>query len=78
MVKIWVLTEEYNDYDQHGSYFVAAWLQKPGREDIARICGVDTTGRYTKADEDIDFILSGGGRIKWESHWWNLVEVEEG
>lgn len=32
--KIWILTESYNDYNQHGSYFLAAFLRKPSLEDI--------------------------------------------
>lgn len=26
---MWVLTREYNNYDQHGEYFVAAFKEKP-------------------------------------------------
>ena len=28
-MSIWVLTKEYNDYNQHGEYFVGAWKEKP-------------------------------------------------
>lgn len=29
---MWILTEEFNDYDQHGEYFRAAWNEKPTEE----------------------------------------------
>jgi len=28
-MKIWILTSTYNDYDQHGDYFIAWWSDKP-------------------------------------------------
>jgi hypothetical protein len=75
---MWILTNEYNAYDQFGKYFIAAWSQKPGKEEIAQVCKIDTTGRFTNSDETIDHILSGGGRTKNEDHWFNLEEVREG
>jgi hypothetical protein len=75
---VWILTESYNDYDQHGDYFVTAWDEKPSRKEISHVCDIDTTGRYTKADQDIDHILAGGGRIGNEYRWWNLFEIVRG
>ena len=57
---IWVLSKDYNDYHQYGSYFVAAWLQKPSREQIAELIGA-SIGAST--DAKIDHILAGNGRI---------------
>jgi hypothetical protein len=31
---IWLLTSEYNDHDQHGQYFVAAFAKKPAIHDL--------------------------------------------
>lgn len=31
---VWILTEEYNDYDQHGEYFVAVFADKPTTEQL--------------------------------------------
>jgi hypothetical protein len=74
---IWVLTEEYNDYDQHGEYFVYAWDHKPSREEL-RLRGVET-GRPYAADY-LTFVLAGGGRIRvasyYEEQWYFLRELE--
>ena len=34
MSKVWVLTEEYNEYDQHGAYFLAVFANKPTPTDL--------------------------------------------
>ena len=75
---MWILTEEYNDYDQHGAYFVTAWTEKPSREEVARVCGIDTSGRFTNSDKMIDHMLLGGGRVEYEYQWYNLIEVQSG
>lgn len=31
----WVLTNEHNDYDQHGRYFLAMWAEQPTMEQLA-------------------------------------------
>jgi hypothetical protein len=36
MTKVWILTTEYNDYDQHGAYFVAWWPKKPTYEQLGK------------------------------------------
>jgi hypothetical protein len=61
---IWILTSEYNDYDQHGEYFEAVFIGKPTAKQIEDRCGVNELGST--------HILSGGGRIKFEYHWYNL------
>jgi hypothetical protein len=38
------LTTEYNDYDQHGEYFVAWWPTKPSEEQLAKY--TDHLGRH--------------------------------
>lgn len=61
---IWVLTSEYNDYDQHGEYFVAVFVGKPALEQIQKYCEV--------GKEYARHILLGGGRINDEYKWYNL------
>ena len=34
MIFVWVLTEEYNDYDQHGEYFLAVFKDEPTTADL--------------------------------------------
>ena len=46
---MWILTSEYNDYDQHGEYFEAAWLEKPTKEQLSKITQLD--------GEDLEHIL---------------------
>ena len=35
-MKIFILTEEYNAYDQYGEYFIAAFKHKPTPEQLAK------------------------------------------
>lgn len=69
----YVLTEEYNDYDQHGEYFVAVFKTLPTKEQIDKIICYPY---QTVKDDFLNHILNGGGRIKYEGHWYNLREVE--
>jgi hypothetical protein len=68
---IWVLTEEYNDYDQHGKYYLKAWDHKPSREEL-KAQGVAESQEC--CEDLIVHVLSGGGRIKKEYHWYILEE----
>ena len=67
---VWVLTSEYNDYDQHGEYFVEVFRGKPTEDQIA-----DVVGFYADSPT-VQHILSGGGREKYEDVWFNLKEVK--
>lgn len=54
---IWVLLEEYNDYDQHGEYFVHAWNHKPSKEELSEhVKGVSRPG----VSGYLAFVLAGG------------------
>lgn len=66
---IWVLTESYNDYNQHGGYFVAAWTNKPTLQQIAKVCGITLDGA--------EHVLDGGGRQGLEEQWYELMEYEQ-
>lgn len=80
MKKIWILTEEYNDYDQHGEYFVAAFSSKPNINALATFFKLDETANgFRNGMEALEFLLhieAGGGRQNLEDHWYNLQEVE--
>lgn len=65
---IWVLTSEYNDYDQHGEYFEAVFVGKPTSEQIRKHCHVN--------EEGAAHILSGGGRVKYEYQWYYLRKAK--
>lgn len=64
---IWVLTEGYNDYDQHGEYFLMAWLAKPTRDDLLKE-GI--------LEHDLIHVLNGGGRRENEYSWYLLNEQD--
>ena len=72
MKTVWVLTESHNDYNQHGEYFSAVWLEKPTREDLIKV-GIREEGR-------IDLLLAGekDGRMYNEDQWFDLEEVPLG
>jgi len=45
-MKVWVLTEEVNDYNQHGNYFLAVFKHEPTEADIKQY-GYSHFGRET-------------------------------
>lgn len=76
-MSVWVLTEEYNDYDQHGEYFLHAWDHKPSREELE--VHIDEKSRYDQPDY-ISYVLNGGGQIDnvkyYEYKWYILKEIK--
>jgi hypothetical protein len=70
---MWILTTEYNDYDQHGEYFVAYWQEKPTKEQLLK-AGVE----WSWEDRTVNHVLSGGGEINTEYQSWNLFKAEPG
>lgn len=73
-MKAYVLTSEYNMYDQQGEYFIAWFHQKPTWQELR--LAIDPM----EADDNaITHVLSGGGRRKigsyHESSWFYLKEV---
>ena len=74
---IWVLTEEYNDYDQHGEYFVHSWNHKPSKDELIEH-GVESSRRGAK--DYLAHVLSGGGRTVegnyHEYQWYILKEIK--
>lgn len=67
-MKIFVLTREINQYDQDGAYFVAAFNNKPTRE---QLLANGVSERY------VDHTLQFGGRsAEMEDEWFNIEQVE--
>lgn len=67
---VWILTSEYNDYDQHGEYFEAVFETKPTKEQLAEAMGHSLHSSY------LEHTLEGGGRIGNDYMWYNLREQE--
>ena len=64
---VWILTEEHNEYDQYGEYFIKAFRLKPTHQQLSE-CGVPTNRlRHT---------LNGGGRVDYERSWFFLKEID--
>lgn len=61
--KIYILTKQYNAYDQYGEYFVAAFKGLPSKEQLTKR-GVP--------EYEIEHVLKGGGRVRNEDQWFNL------
>lgn len=68
IMKIWVLTAEYNEYDQYGEYYIKSHKEKFTREELKKLIIVN--------DATIDHILEGGGRREYENQWYWLREEE--
>jgi hypothetical protein len=75
--QIWVLTEGYNDYDQHGEYFIHAWNHKPNKEELLEQ-GVEVS--RPKTEDYLSFVLDGGGRRDfgnyYDEQWYILKEIK--
>lgn len=65
MIPVWVLTNEYNEYDQYGEYFISVYPCKPSTAQLIAD-GVPPP--------DTGHVLSGGGRRKNEDCWFHLRE----
>ncbi len=65
---MYILTTEYNQYDQYGEYAIAVFPNKPTKEQVEKAVGDDIT------PETYQHILSGGGRIKYEDSWFYLTK----
>ena len=70
---IWIVTTEYNEYDQYGEYFVACFLEKPSKSELKELL----KNEYI-SDITIDYLFDGGGRQDVENQWWYLEEVKVG
>ena len=64
-MKVWILTSEYNEYDQYGEYFDKVFSEKPNEEQLVK-AGVPSV--------TVDHVLKGGGRESTEDKWWHLRE----
>lgn len=65
---VYVLTTEYNLYDQQGEYFVAVFANIPTKKQLLAL-GVPKV--------DIEHVQAGGGRklpYKEDDMWFNLHE----
>lgn len=68
---MWVVTKEYNDYNQHGEYFVAVYKDKPTFQQLKETL-------QSEDDVTIGKLTRGGGRQNIEDEWYSLIRVEEG
>lgn len=65
MESIWVLTTEYNEYDQYGEYFVTAFKDKPTAAQLIE---------HTQGYRYINALEKNLGRQGTEYQWFNLRE----
>ena len=65
-MKIYLLTEEYNTYNQNGEYFIAAFAAKPNGDQLLEK-GV--------SERQVEELLKGDNvRAGTEGHWFTLRE----
>lgn len=68
-MKVWILTSEYNDYDQYGEYFEEVFFKYPTKEQLAR-----TTCLPPDSPIIDNLLKNGGGRARYEYIWYHLRE----
>lgn len=73
-MKIWILTKEYNQYNQFGAYYVEAFVNKPTFDQI--FDRLKKFYGYAPTEDECYHILSGGGRISDEYMWFTLHHEE--
>ena len=68
---MWILTFEVNDYNQHGSYFVKAWKNKPSKINLA------TTLLANDLNIPVDDVYNNIGRTeRYQEIWCNFFEQQ--
>lgn len=73
----YVLLSEYNEYDQHGSYFIAWFHQKPTIEEVCKAMQSDAA--HSELFDYMDLakhVLAKGGRRGSEHVWYTLKQVQ--
>lgn len=74
----WVLTSEYNLYDQCGEYYICAFANKPNLKTLAEAFSDVESIEFKNIMDGVAFlehVLGGGGRRDAEEYWYNLKEV---
>lgn len=78
MNSVWILTKEYNQYDQYGEYFIAVYKDKPSLEECKKILiSHKLISTYQCEDYQTEralHLFNGGGRIDTEDEWLYLYE----
>lgn len=69
---MWILLCEYNDYDQHGEYFLAAWPEKPTKDALAFMLTYDLKNMAGL----LEHVWAGGGRKDSEYKWFRFFEYK--
>lgn len=68
-MKVYILTSSYNLYDQQGDYYVAVFGSLPTKDELKL-----HTGESYEDEDHYQHLLRGGGRVKDEDVWFNLIE----
>lgn len=79
---VWILLTSYNEYDQCGEYFVAAFAQKPTELELDQVINGERRMQghsMTDAQGELPaWLLKGGGRRGTEHQWFDLIEIPYG
>ena len=71
---VWVLKSAYNEYDQHGEYFIAIFRHLPTLEQLAK--EAETSLEYDHGVEAMERLQRGGGQKNSEYQWYILDKEE--
>jgi hypothetical protein len=71
---MWILTESYDDYDQHGDYFVTGWCEKPTVEQIAESFADHEMKEKYPFDDFAEYPLTKKEKKQREQHRNQLIE----
>jgi|DEB0MinimDraft_4_1074332.scaffolds.fasta_scaffold426591_2 hypothetical protein len=77
-MKVWILTSEHNDYNQHGEYFIAWFKTKPSEKELWRVLQEEEEDDFSLVEH---ILKNGGGRRKpyksTNEVWYNLRQIKD-
>lgn len=68
-MKVWILTFEANDYNQHGMYFEAVFQEKPTAEKLLKHAQISAKNAEI-------LLVKGKFQVAGYGGWYNLDEME--
>jgi hypothetical protein len=78
-MKLWILRQNYNEYDQPENNLAAVWTTKPDVYTISKtMCGVDDLTKLSQEDLIAVVSVLKGEEVRFLNADYKLEQIEEG